>query len=270
MLYKYIKSPTTIIIRQNKSVYNISTSNSKRRKSFVTIAVICFFIGVVSIGFSIYPYAQAALVTASGKDNVSKSVLTAYADVETTVAGSHYRIPNSYSVNVAQNFNSTNKALNIDPRTHPELAGITGEMKLTIPKLNLKRLPIIINVNSYDQNVYLPLLNSKLAHFKGTSLPDTPGNTFVYGHSANELWARANPTFAGVAFTYLNKLDIGDEIMIEYNGKEYKYIMERAKMVAPEDISPIFTYGDKKTLTLMTCWPPGVGTDRLIVIASQV
>ena len=266
MLYKYVKTKPVSINRKDEK-YKVP---KKRNKSLVLTTFVLLMIGVFFIAFTVYPYAQAALAEASGESNrVSKSVLTSYASTESVIASDLYQKTNSYSSNVAQNFNRTNKALGIDPITHPELAGITGEMKITIPKLNLKRLPIIINVNSYDKSIYMPLLDSKLAHFKGTSLPDKDGNVFVYGHSANELWARTNPSFPGVAFTYLNKLDVGDEIIIEYNKKEYKYIMERAKMVAPEDISPIFTYSKKKTLTLMTCWPPGVGTERLIIIANQ-
>lgn len=268
MLYKYVKSSRPVIIKQKRNLY--ITPSYKRRKYVILTSWIFFIFGIATIGFSIYPYTQTAIAIVNRSENVSKFILTAYSNSETSTLNSNYRVATSYSSNVTHNFNSTNKALNISPKTHPELAEITGEMKLTIPKLNLKKLPVIINVNSYDKDIYLPLLESKLAHFKGTSLPDNPGNTFIYGHSANELWARTNPTFPGVAFTYLNKLDIGDEIIIEYKSKEYKYTVERAKIVPPEDISPIFTYSDKKTLTLMTCWPPGVGTDRLIVIASQI
>jgi LPXTG-site transpeptidase (sortase) family protein len=143
-------------------------------------------------------------------------------------------------------------------------------MYLTVPKLSLKRVPIKINVDSFDEKSYLPLLDDSLAHFLGTSLPDKPGNTFIYGHSTNELWAKTDPTNPRYAFTFLNKLDIGDELTIEYNNTEFKYSTQKINIVSPTDISPIYTTSEAKSLTMMTCWPPGIGAERLIVSAKQV
>lgn len=266
MLYKYVKSQPIVI--SDSTAYSLDPL--KRRKTMYGFAVACFCFGILSITYSIYPYAQAAYFK-TGNISISKNVLTASSDDigSSEVLGKAAPTSQNYTENVNKNIADTNRALNLDVKTHPELADVKGEMKLSIPKLGLKKLPVVINVSSYDESVYLPILETKLAHFKGTSLPDNTGNVFVYGHSTNELWARTNPTHPEFAFTYLNKLDIGDSISLEYNGKTFNYILQKAKTVSPEDVSPIFTTDDKKTLTLMTCWPPGVGTERLILIADQ-
>lgn len=198
---------------------------------------------------------------------MSKTLLTpSFANKNSTDSG----LSSSYISNVDRNFSVTNKLLNINPKTFPEYATITGEMKLNISKLKLKDLPVKINVDSFDKDQYLTVLIKRLGHFKGTSLPDKPGNTFIYGHSTNELLAKTDPTNPEFAFTFLGKMDIGDEISIEYNGKTFKYSTQKIRMVEPEDISPIYTTSEDKSLTLMTCWPPGVGDQRLILVANQV
>jgi len=229
-------------------------------------AVACFCFGVLSITYSVFPYAQA--MYSGNNTKVARTILTSNNE-DNTVALNKETRSGEYNNNVNKNFENTNKALESQGISHPELAGESGEMKLTIQKLGLKNLPVVVNVNSYEENTYMPILDTKLAHFKGTSLPSSNGNTFIYGHSTNELWARTNPTHPQIAFTYLNKMDIGDEINLEFKGKTYKYILQKVRTVSPDDVSPIFSYGDKKTLTLMTCWPPGVGTERLILIADQ-
>lgn len=270
MLYRYTKNPKI------KFKYNLKDSQLSRNKGSVIIinivAYTLFVFGILIMIFSLYPYGQVYFHNTDNSNKISKAILTASSSSVNNVLGlqSLYGVNETYSTNFTQNLNITNQVLKLDPKIHPELENITGEMKLSIPKLNIKNLPVAINVNSYDPKVYLPILESKLAHFKGTSLPNHPGNSFIYGHSANEIWARINPNAPTTAFTFLNKLDIGDEIIIGYNGQIYSYIVERAKIVPPDDISPIYTYDEKiRTLTLMTCWPPGVGTDRLIVIAKQ-
>jgi LPXTG-site transpeptidase (sortase) family protein len=268
MLYKYTKNPNISF------KYNIRDSQLNRNKGGMMIinilASTLFIFGLITMIFSLYPYGQIYLNVTNDENKISKAILTASSSHNVLGLQSIYNFNEVYSANLTQNLNITNQVLKLDPKIHPELENITGEMKLSLPKLNIKNLPVAINVNSYDSKVYLPILESKLAHFKGTSLPNHPGNSFIYGHSANEIWARINPNAPTTAFTFLNKLDIGDEITIEYDGQIYSYIVERAKIVPPDDISPIYTFNDNiKTVTLMTCWPPGVGTDRLIVIAKQ-
>jgi LPXTG-site transpeptidase (sortase) family protein len=266
MLYKYVKSEPVVRKKKPVSIYPVT-----RRKPLYVAGIVCFCFGTMSIGYSLYPYAQAAYFNSNSGEGLAKSVLTANStdDFVPTESSSGEGDTRIYTDNVNKNFANTNKSLQLDPKTHPELANITGTMKLTIPKLGLKKIKVTINVDSFREENYMPVLNGSLAHFKGTSLPDTNGNSFIYGHSTNELWARTNPTNPTFAFTYLNKLDIGDEIFLEHDGKEYKYTLQKTKMVSPDDITPIYSYNEKRTLTLMTCWPPGVGTQRLILIANQ-
>lgn len=260
MLYKYQKK-AVVPIRKNLV---LPSQAKKEKRVALSFAIICFLSGSVLLAQSAFPY----LSDMFSSEQVNKSVLSPSAGSSTNSFGnenSSLEFSSSYISNVTKSFDTTNKVLNIDPRTFPEYANIRGEMWVEIPKIDIGRVRVQINVDSFEEESYMPLLDTSLAHFKGTSLPDKEGNTFVYGHSTNEWLAKTNRNDPKFAFTFLNDLDIGDEIYLEYKGRKYTYSTQKIRRVSPEDISPIYTTSTAKTLTLMTCWPPGIGSERLIV-----
>lgn len=268
MLYKYEKKEIAI------KATSLPSYKKKRNIINVGVSVLCFSAGLSILLYSLYPHINGLYLNLKGENSVSKSLLIPSAsELPSNSAGFVQNtdgFSSNYISNVSRNFSVTNQLLNITPRTHPEYANIQGIMYLTVPKLGLNKTPIRINVDSFDEKSYLPLLDNSLAHFLGTSIPSKPGNTFIYGHSTNELWAKTDPTNPKYAFTFLNKLDIGDELTINYDGVDYRYSTQKINMVSPSDISPIYTTSEAKTLTMMTCWPPGIGAERLIVSARQV
>jgi LPXTG-site transpeptidase (sortase) family protein len=265
MLYRYEKKEIAIKTAQ------LPGYKKKRDVFRIALSGICFLVGVSILFYSLFPHISNFYENLTGRKVISKSLLlpspSEQLQTTTAQAATPQDFSSDYISNVNRNFSVTNQLLNITPRTHPEYAAIQGEMRITIPKLGVKQLPIKINVDSFDEASYMPILTTRLAHFLGTSLPDKPGNTFIYGHSTNELRAKTNPTNPEYAFTFLNNLDIGDEIIVDYNDATYTYSTQKIKMVEPTDISPIYTTSEAKNLTLMTCWPPGIGAERLIVTA---
>lgn len=266
MLYKYVKSQPIRPV----STYKSNPYPVKKSKTILSISILTLFAGIVSLGYSVYPYASAAFYS-SGAAAVEKTVLTSNnSDSDVLGVATNGSLSSTYVSNLYKNLSTTNKQLDLnDSKLFPELASKTGQMTVTIDRLGLKDTPIKINVNSLNEKDYLPVLESELAHFKGSSLPNFPGNTFIYGHSTNELLARYNPHQPKIAFTFLNNLEIGDSIKIQLDGQTYSYSVQKSKIVEPDDVSPILSKSEKKTLTLMTCWPPGVGEKRLIIIANQ-
>lgn len=151
-----------------------------------------------------------------------------------------------------------------------------GTFYITIDSLGIKRLPVSANVDSGNENTYRSVLNTKLAHFRGSSLPhsDTPGNVVIYGHSTGGSY-RPSPQDPVSAFTLLADLQVGDIIKIEQNGKTYKYRMVRSKRVKPADTSILLGTPGRDSLTLFTCWGyptggPGNRSGRLVVTAVPV
>jgi LPXTG-site transpeptidase (sortase) family protein len=150
-------------------------------------------------------------------------------------------------------------------------ATYSGKFYITIPSLGFERLPISANVESGSKEVYDQVLNTSLAHFKGTSLPfsEVNNNTVIYGHSAGGSY-NPSPTDVLAAFSFLPNLKLGDLIILEVDGVEYKYRMTRSKIVEPSDTTIITGTPGKKTLTLFTCYPPGNDSQRYVAVAAPV
>lgn len=153
----------------------------------------------------------------------------------------------------------------------PELLGFSQTMYLTVPALGFNRLPIKSNVESSTSTVYNQVLNTQLAHFKGTSLPfaKNNGNIVIYGHSAGGAY-NPRPDDVLAAFSFLSDLKVGDEIMLEVSGQTYKYRMSKSKIVTPDDFSIVHGTPGRETLTLLTCHPPGNNSHRYVVIATPI
>lgn len=158
--------------------------------------------------------------------------------------------------------------LNTEAKDPPN-SEYTGTFYLTIEKILIFKAPVTANVDSLRESSYQAALAHGLAHFKGTYLPGDSGNVFVYGHSAAGDYADRNPSDVVTAFTRLFKLNIGDKIHVTFEEKEYEYVVKKIKEVKPEDTEILHPSGGGKTLTLMTCSPPGLNSRRLIVVAVQ-
>lgn len=173
--------------------------------------------------------------------------------------------PNStYFQNAAQ---SANKGSDKDGSDGID-SSYTGQFSVSVPSVNLVNVPVQANVVSTD-NSYLQVLNHSLAHFKGTALPGEKGNVFIYGHSSVEWYASLFPHSFLAIFTPLIHVNIGEKITINFRGKDYTYDIYRTKIIAPNDFSALDGIKGENTVTLMTCVPPGIGTQRLIVQGVQ-
>lgn len=153
----------------------------------------------------------------------------------------------------------------------PKSNSYSGILYLTIPSLGFNRLPVTANVESNTKDAYTQVLRSSLAHFQGTGLPesDVDNNIVIYGHSAGGAY-NPSPNDVLAAFTFLSDMRVGDEIMLEMNGVQYKYRMTRSKIVEPTDTSVITGTPGKETLTLFTCHPPGNNSNRLVISATPL
>lgn len=259
MLYSYKKRQVSKKTKPKNS-YFIRNVNKNKKFNFILILTI-YFIWLVGFSLYIHPY----ILSYNKNYEANKYIVNASTVLK------NLSIPNSessYTQNASKSIQDITKEISLVPKLHPELQHITGEMKLSIPKLDANNIPVQINVDSTDEKIYMPILNHKLAHFKGTSLPGNLGNVFIYGHSINEFWTHFNSKHPSVVFTNLDKLDIGDEIKLIYQNQTFTYKVSKARIVSPQDLSSIYSR-NTNTLTLMTCWPPGIGTERLIVIATE-
>ena len=141
------------------------------------------------------------------------------------------------------------------PRLPPRPSRIT-HYSLSIPKLGIEN--VVVEVGGED-------LKENLIHYEGTAFPGQFGNTVIFGHSV--LPQFFNPKNYLTIFSTLPTLAMGDEVLVDFDGVHYQYLVKEMIEVEPEDISILEQRYDNSCLTLITCVPPGTYLRRLAVYA---
>lgn len=145
--------------------------------------------------------------------------------------------------------------------TPEEAIPVDTSFGIVIPKIGANSR-VIPNVDPYEEAVYQQSLTLGVAHAAGTVFPGDTGNMFIFAHSA------ATPVDADIynaVFYLLTKLEKGDPVYVFYLNQRYIYIVDEVKIVNEEEVSYLQSSSDKKTITLMTCWPAGTTARRLLV-----
>ncbi len=97
-------------------------------------------------------------------------------------------------------------------------------------------------------------------HFPLSQYPGNKGNSVIIGHRYAKL--PPNPD----TFFNLDKVKVGDRILVEQEDNSYTYIVTETKVVEKNDISILKSYGDYR-ITLVTCTPLWSSDQRLVIIA---
>lgn len=140
-----------------------------------------------------------------------------------------------------------------------------GDNQLLIPKIEVSA-PIVWQ-SPADEPTALKNLESGVVHYDFTALPsDGRGNVFLFGHSSYTLWA---PGQYKTIFANLDRLSLGDQLALTYQGVIYLYQVSNTVTVQPSDLS-VLEPTDQPTLSLMTCVPVGTNRNRLVVKANLI
>jgi sortase A len=123
---------------------------------------------------------------------------------------------------------------------------------LSIPKIDL--------TVAVCEGVSQSVLRYAVGHFPDTVFPGQMGNCAITGHRSY-AW--------GEYFNLLDELEEGDEIVVEYGGSAYTYVVTE-KYVVERDAAWVLNHAQSYELTLITCTPIRVATHRLIVKALLV
>ncbi|HEY4160750.1 MAG TPA: sortase, partial [Candidatus Saccharimonadales bacterium] len=152
-------------------------------------------------------------------------------------------------------------------QTSATTASADAPPNVTIPKINVQ-IPVDFSLNTYDENVIENDLESGVIHYPNTVLPGQNGNAAYFGHSSGNIFNNGKYKFA---FTLLHDLTSGDLFYITYNGTTYVYRVFDREVVPPTDVGVISdTRGKQATAELITCDPPGISTNRLVVWGEQI
>ncbi|HEX7593538.1 MAG TPA: sortase, partial [Anaerolineae bacterium] len=98
-------------------------------------------------------------------------------------------------------------------------------------------------------------LKQGIGHRVGSANPGERGNLVLSGH--DDVY--------GEPFRDLEKLDVGKDVLVYAGGTSFRYIIKARRVVAPNELS-VLVSSKNPIVTLITCTPYRVDTNRLILI----
>jgi len=127
-------------------------------------------------------------------------------------------------------------------------------------------------------HIEIPQIGVTLPIFHGTSdevlgrgaghMENTP---FPIGGYGNHSIITAHTGMINMRlFTDLYRLDYGSEFFIRVLDHTTRYVVDRISTVYPDEIESLVSYDDRDLVTLVTCTPYGVNTQRLLVRGTRV
>lgn len=128
--------------------------------------------------------------------------------------------------------------------------------RIRIPRLGDDWSWIIVS------GVDLASLTRGPGHYPDSADPGEIGNFAVAGHRATY----------GEPFAYLDQVQLGDEILVERQGKEFRYVVTESFITVPSNTGVLLPVPgqpgvapEEGVITLTTCHPRWGSTERLIV-----
>ena len=134
-------------------------------------------------------------------------------------------------------------------------AGTNAMAFIKIPKINIE-LPIYRGTNAVT-------LEKGIGHLRNTSLP-------VGGESSHCVLTGHTGLPSSMLFTDLDKMVEGDMFYIQYLDEIHAYSVNQIKIVEPNDSSDLKIVEGKDYITLLTCYPYGINSHRLLVRGERV
>lgn len=142
--------------------------------------------------------------------------------------------------------------------TYMDALNIAGDEMMgivEIPKIDIK-LPIYHTTNE-------DVLKQAAGHLEGSSLP-------IGGKSTHAVISAHRGLPSASLFTDLDQLDEGDHFLIHVLNETLCYEVDKISVVKPEETSALAVEEGEDLVTLLTCTPYGVNTERLLVRGHRV
>jgi sortase A len=135
---------------------------------------------------------------------------------------------------------------------------------INIPKVNI--VDAIVQIGGED-------LAKSLIQYPGTANPGKLGSPVIFGHSVLRQFYNPSPNNTRRYLSMFSKimtLQNGDEIIVDFDGITYKYVVTDKFEVKPEDVYILEQRYDNKELKLVTCVPEGTFLRRGVIVAQLV
>ena len=135
------------------------------------------------------------------------------------------------------------------------IAGDEMMGSVEIPKINIK-IPIY---HTTEEEV----LNKGAGHLEGSSLPVGGANTHAVISAHRGLPSAS-------LFTDLDQMKVGDHFLLHVLDETLCYEVDKISVVKPEETAALAVEDGQDLVTLLTCTPYGVNTERLLVRGHRV
>ena len=145
-----------------------------------------------------------------------------------------------------------------EDQTYMNTLNIAGDEMMgivEIPKIDIK-LPIYHTTKE-------DVLKQAAGHLEGSSLP-------IGGKSTHAVISAHRGLPSASLFTDLDQLKKGDHFLIHVLNKTLCYEVDKISVVKPEETSALAVEEGEDLVTLLTCTPYGVNTERLLVRGHRV
>ncbi len=120
---------------------------------------------------------------------------------------------------------------------------------MEIPSINLSQ--------GIVEGITDDILQYYLGHFENSVKPGEKGNFSVAGHRVSDY---------SEAFVNLYKVEVGDEVLIKANKKQYVYEVTDNFIVSPDRVD-VLEDTDEATITLVTCT---VGAKERVIVKGRL
>ncbi|MCC8131973.1 MAG: class C sortase [Oscillospiraceae bacterium] len=132
----------------------------------------------------------------------------------------------------------------------------TGVMGyITIEKIGVE-LPIYHGTSA-------SVLQIAAGHLEGTSLP-------VGGESTHAVISAHRGLPSATLFTHLDQMEVGDTFTITILNEVLTYEVDQISIIYPNELETIYIEDGQDYVTLMTCTPYGINTQRLMVRGHRI
>lgn len=240
-------------------------------KRFIAILII-----IIGIGFLIYPYFVNRITSKKIEESIN-TFLDEIDDIEDAIyednsevleVGENNKVSSETRDYLYTKMKEYNRTLNEKEQTivdafsyeTPSFDLTKYGLKeniigiITIPKISLE-LPIYLGAT--EEN-----LNKGAVHLSQTSLP-------LGGNNSNTVIAAHRSSFKHEFFKNIDKLEIGDEVIIKAFWKTLTYTVSEKSVISPYDSSKVLIQKDKDLVTLITCHPYGETSERYVVYCER-
>ncbi|HEY5601447.1 MAG TPA: sortase [Patescibacteria group bacterium] len=140
---------------------------------------------------------------------------------------------------------------------------VSTEFAIVVEKIGANSV-VVPNVDASDPAIYNQALKKGVAQAAGSAMPGQNGISFLFAHSTLNPWDV--PRYNAV-FYLLRTLEIGDRVIIYYQGRRFNYAVYDKQIVGANDVGFLRKQYNESVLVLQTCDPPGTTWKRLLIFA---